>query len=205
MAINTKSDICNLAISSLGNYPTISDIDTPVTDPERTFSLWYDICREFTLKLMMPNFALARTTVAKLVEVPPFGYSYYYEYPNNCLKLLGVGDVKDKENNYNVEENKIAHDTDYDEGMPIRFIKKVTDVNSMSPEYVILLSQYLAAYTCVSVTQDAAKAKALKAELPALISSASGLNAQENMPIRISSSRFRQARFSSFPQTTDKK
>ena len=32
MPITSKVDICNMAISHLGNYGTVSNIDTPVTD-----------------------------------------------------------------------------------------------------------------------------------------------------------------------------
>lgn len=211
MAINSKSDICNMALSHLGNYGiTTLNIDTPTKDQERVFSLWYDVCRQFVLKLLMPNFSLERVIVSKLSETPAFGYAYFYEYPNSALKILGVGEIQDKENNYNVESTPngiiaIAHDHDYTEGMPIRIIKDVTDINRFSPEMKLLLSQYLAAYTCIAITQDAAKAKKLKDELPSEISSASGLNAQENMPVRISNSRFKNARYNFNPKNTDKR
>lgn len=210
MAINSKVDICNLALSHLGNYGTIANIDTPTKDEERVFSLWYDICRQFVLKLLMPNFALQRVTVAQLSETPEFGYGFFYEYPNYALKILGVGEVQDKENNYAIESTPlgvmaIAHDTDYTDGMGIRIIYDVTDINRFSPEAKLLLSQYLAAYVCLAITQDTGRAKKLKDELPAEISTASGLNAQENMPVRISHSRFKKSRFSSNPQNTDKR
>jgi hypothetical protein len=208
--MSSKNDICNMSLSSMGNYGTVSDIDTPTDDKERAFAVWYDVCRQFVLKQLMPNFALAKDTTAQLAEVPPFGYAYYYAYPQNALKILGVGNVEDKENNYNIERTPqgvkaIGHDYDYTEGMPIRFIIDVEDINSWSVEAKILLSQYLAAYTCMQITNDAAKAKKLKDELPAEISSASGLNAQENVPIRISNSRFKAARFNNNPNFTSKK
>lgn len=205
MAVNSKVDIGNMALSLLGNYGIINNIDTPKTDKERVLALWYDICRQFVLKLLMPNFALDRAIVAQLEETPQFGFAYYYEYPNNCLKLLGVGNVEDKENNYNVEGGKIAHDTDYSSGMPIRYVKDIEDINAWSPEAKLLFAQYLAAYTALPITQDVAKASKLKQELPAEISSASGLNAQENMPVRISNSRFKQARYNGVPTNTSKK
>lgn len=211
MAINSKVDICNMAISIMGNTTTtISNIDTPTNDKERVMALWYDICRQFVLKLMMPNFALERVIVGQLSETPAFGYAYFYEYPTYALKILGVGEVKDRENNYNIESTPlgvqaISHDYDYEDGMPIRIIRDVTDINRFSPETKLLLAQYIAAYTCKPITQDAAQAKLLKADLPAEISTASGLNAQENRPVRISNSRFKAARFQFNPDFTDKR
>ena len=189
---------------------TVSNIDTPTNDKERVMALWYDICRQFVLKLMMPNFALERVIVGQLSETPAFGYAYFYEYPNTALKILGVGEIQDKMNDYVIESTPlgvqaIAHDTNYDSGMPIRIIKDVTDINRFSPETKLLLAQYIAAYTCMPITQDAVKAKKLKDELPAEISTASGLNAQENRPVRISNSRFKSARFNFNPTNTDKR
>lgn len=203
MSVNGKSDICNLGLSALGNYGTVSDIDTPVNDKELAFAQWYDICRQFTLKLMMPNFALGRETVAQ-GATPAFGYANSFDLPTNCLKVLGIGEVKEKKNNYAVEGNRILTNLSFDSGMPVRFIKDITDVNQFSPEYIMLLADYLAAYTCMSITQDAGKAKEMKSALPAEINIASGLNAQENMPIRINRSRYKEARFNGTPDMTDK-
>lgn len=210
MAITSKVDICNLALGQLGNYGTVSNIDTPTKDTERTFVLWYDICREFVLKLLMPNFALTRLVVSQLAETPAFGYNYFYEYPITALKVQGVGNVEDKENNYNIERTPsgvkaISHDYDYTTGMPIRIITDVTNINDWSPEAKLLFSQYLAAYSCLQITQDVQKADKLMAGLPAAMSVSSGLNAQENMPVRISNSRFKASRYNDNPSNTSKK
>ena len=210
MSVTSKADLCNMALSHLGNYGTVSDIDTPTNDKERTFALWYDICREFVLKLLMPNFALTRLVVSQLSETPAFGYAYFYEYPITALKVLGVGNVEDKENNYNIERTPlgvkaISHDYDYTDGMPIRIVRDITDINSWSPEAKLLMSQYLAAYTAKPITQDTALAEKLKAALPAEMSLASGLNAQENVPIRISNSKFKASRYNGNPNFTSKK
>jgi hypothetical protein len=205
MTINSSTDICNLALGALGNYGTVSSIVTPTNDKERTFALWYDICRRFTLKLQMPNFALARENVPLLTTTPNFGYGYSYALPTNCLKVLGIDEVKYKRNNYSVEGNQIQSDAQYTTGMPVRYIKDITDVNQFSPEYILLLADYLAAHTCLPITQDAGKAQALMQALPAKINIASGLNAQENMPIRINHSRYKDARYVGVPIETDKK
>lgn len=210
MAITSKVDICNMALSHLGNFGTVSNIDTPTNDKERIFALWFDITRQFVLKLLMPNFALTRLIVSKLVETPDFGFAFFYEYPATALKVLGIDEVRLKENNFNIERTPlgvkaISHDTDYTEGMPVRIIVDVTDINSWSPETKVLVSQYLAAYTALAITQDVAKSAKLISELPAQITSASGLNAQENTPIRISNSRFDASRFNDSPDFTSKK
>ena len=85
----------------------------------------------------MPNFAIARKRVARIVETPPYPFGYSYEYPSDCLKVLGIGAVEDKRNNYTVENNRIYTDVLYEDGLPLRYIKDFTDVSLMSPEFKI--------------------------------------------------------------------
>lgn len=194
-----------MAISHLGNFETISDIDSPISDQEIIFSLWYDISRQTFLKITMPNFALSRKAIALVDETPPDPFSFSYAYPSDCLKLLGIGSIEDKINNYTVEGDRIYTDVEYVDGMPIRYIKDVTDVTAMSPEFKIGFSWYLAGHTGMDITQDVSKVKMIEALLPEKMSTLAGLNAQENMPIRISRSRFKEARVNGFPNNQRKR
>lgn len=209
MTVNSKVDICNMALGHLGNYGTISNIDTPTNDKETTFALWYDICRQNFLKTVMPNFCLARKIVAQVVAAAPFGselgYQYAYEYPSDCLKLLGVGELREKENNYSVEGNLIWTSEEYTTGLPIRYIKDVTDVTKFSPEFKMGLSLFLAQNVALDITQDVNKANSLLKMIPEKMAIISGLNAQENPPIRISRSRFHEARATGFVSEVDKR
>jgi hypothetical protein len=205
MAISSKNDICNLALGHLGNYGTISNIDTPRKQHEITFALWYDISREAFLKIAMPNFALARKRIALVSETPPYPFTYSYEYPSDCLKVLGIGAVEDKKNDYTVEANRLYTDVEYEDGLPLRYIKNITDVNSMSPEFIVGFSWYLAGNVALIITQDKDKAMAIQRMVPMKITELSGLNAQENLPIRISRSRFKGARATGYPTVYNKK
>lgn len=205
MAINSKVQLCNMALSHLGNYGTVSNIDTPKNDKEIIFSLWYDVARQTFLKMTMPNFCLSRKSVAQLAATPPSPFAYAYEYPKDCLKLLGIGNIEDKQNNYSVENNMILTDVLYSSGAPLRYVGDITDVTDMSPEFKIGLSWYLAAMVAYEVTQDAGRANQIQQMLPEKMSTLSGLNAQENKPIRISHSRFKQSRSTGFPKLEDKR
>ncbi len=198
MAIESKVDICNLALSHLGNYGTILDIDTPSNDKEIICSLWYDITRQSLLKLAIPNFAIDRRIVSRDDNAtPPFGYKYAFEYPVDCLKALGLGDVDEVGHFiYSVNNNKIYTEDAWADGLELRFIRDVVDVSAMSPEFKLLLSWELAGNIAFPVTQDINKKQMLAKMRPSKISEVSGMNAQENKPIRISNSRFRQARVS---------
>jgi len=205
MAINSKIELCNLAISRLGNYGTISNIDAPKSEKEATFALCYDIARQTFLKMTMPNFSLARKSLALIVETPPEPFSYSYEYPNDCLKILGIGNIEDKANNYTIEGNRIYTNVVHSSGLPIRYIKDIENVTLMSPEFKTGFSWYLAGEVAMDITQDTGKVKIIQQLLPEKMSTLSGLNAQENMPIRISRSKFRAARTSGFPSSEKKR
>lgn len=205
VAVSSKEQICNMSQSHLGNLSTINNIDTPKSGAELTYALWYDVARQNLLKMVIPNFSLARKVIARLDETPPFGYAYVYEYPSDCLKLLGIGNLADKANNYAVEGNRILTDEVYESGMEIRYIKDIKVVTEFSPDFKILLSVYLADMVCLPITQDVTKKKMLEQMLPSYMSALSGVNAQENKPIRISNSRFRAARYTSVANNPAKK
>lgn len=212
MAITSPVEICNLTLSLLGNLGTVENIQEPETPKEITFAAWYDITRQHLIKMLMPNFALQRTIVAQVVETPAFGYTKAYSYPAKCLKVLGIGNIEDKENNLVVETNendelRIYANDDYPDGMPIRMIADVENVNSMTPEFKILFARAMAINTCLELTQDLNKLQLLQEAFPVEFSAASGVNAQENKPIRKSTSRFRQGRYTGVGnfQTPDKK
>ena len=205
MAINSKVDLCNMTISHLGNYGTISNIDTPRSNKEITFSIWYDVSRQTFLKMTMPNFALARKRVAQKSGTPPYPFAYQYEYPSDCLKVLGIGAIEDKENNYSIENNTIYTDVLYEDGMPIRYIKDIKDVTAMTPEFKVAFSWFLAGNVAADITQDMGKVQFIEGILPEKMSTLSGLNAQENMPIRISRSKFKEARSTGFPKNYRKR
>lgn len=197
--MNTKTEICNLAQSRLGNTSLISDIDDPQTPAEKAYAKWYDICRQDLLKTMMPNFALSRVLCAQLSTTPTFGWSYAYQYPTNCLKALGIGEVAEKENNYAIEGRKILSDEDYEDGVELRYIKDETDVSKFSPEFIMLLSWALAYNCCVEITKDYEKLSYIEKVMPSKMSAVSSVNAQENRPIRINQSKFKQARTVDYP------
>lgn len=195
VAITSKVSICNMALGHLGNFGTVDNIDVPTTDKERTFALWYDISRQTLLKLMMPNFSLTRKSVAALTTTVAFGYTTAYNLPADCLKVLGIGNIDEKGDFvYSVEANLILTNDEWPDGLELRYIKDEKDVNKWSPEFKMSMSWYLASKTVMPITQDVNKKKLIEQLMPNELAILTGLNAQENPPIRKSVSRFRLSR-----------
>jgi len=204
MAITSKVELCNMANGRLGNYSSISDIDNPKTSLEVAYALWYDIARQSFLKISMPNFSMARKRVAEASGTPPYPFKRQYEYPSDCLKVLGIGSIDEKKNDYSIENNMIYTDVGYIDGLPLRYIRDVKDVSEMSPEFKIEFSWYLASCVALEITGDTGKVQMIESILPSKLSSMSGINAQENRPIRISRSKFKQSRYG-YPVSDNKR
>ena len=206
MAVNSDVELCNLALGHMGDFGTIESIDTPESAAELIFAKWYDVSRQTYLKKVMPNFAMSRENVAENATNNQSEYfNSSYPFPSNALKILGIGEVKNKMNDYTVEENTIYTSQTYDNGLPVRFIKDITDISKWSPEAKIGFSWYLAAQTCMEVTQDKQILQLMEQKSRDEMANVSGLNAQENRPIRISRSLNRDARAVGFPKHPDKK
>lgn len=205
-AINTAEQICNLANGSLGLKNSINNITTPRSDKEITFAQWYDLIRQYLLKTLMPNFALFRLKASQVTL--PAGYvdyyAYAYEYPVRCLKLLGVGAVDCVRDPPTVESGMILTNTVYDSGAPLRIIDDVTDVTRFTPDFIMAFVFVLGKCTALSTTQDPSKKASLMKDALSEFQNTTAQNAQENKPIRRSTSRFRTARYSRFGGDSEK-
>ena len=204
--VTSPEELCALAQAHMGmNTDDVEDISSPTSSTEKIFARHYDTTRRWCLKHLAPNFALDRQVVAKDSTTPTGDhFSYRYSKPSLCLKVLGIGRLVDKRNDYSVEGDYIYTDENYDSGMSVRYIKDITDVTKFSPEFVRFFSIVLARDTCVALTGDINMLQALDSKVSSELTSASALNAQENRPIRVSRSEFKAARRSNFPSNNDK-
>ena len=200
----SKEAVCNLSLSRLGNYAGVSDIDDPTTPAEKAFAKWWDIIRQYTLKEIAPNFALERANIASDATAPAFGYSYRYRKPSDCLKVLGFGEIRSKENNFTVEGEYILTDEYEGEELPLRYIKDITEITKWYPEFVTEMAFNLSYYVNMEITQDMNKQAGIEKLLPLKKAEASALSGQENRPIRITNSKFKKARYDNTPTNSEK-
>lgn len=184
-------------MADLGNRNSITNIDTPRNDKEVICAQYYDITRQYCLKTLMPNFSLNRIVVSQKTVPPGYAnsYLYAYEYPQRCLKLLGIGDIDCTDGNAPTVENSLIFTNDFwPNGMPIRFVDDITLVPTMTAEFIMYFVKELAKRTALAITQDQGKKKQATADAKDEAMNATALNAQENKPIRRSVSRWRQSR-----------
>lgn len=82
--------ICKLALSELEIGQLIESLDEP-TQAARTCSLWFEQCRDEVLEDFPWDFAYASTALAAVSDQTFPGWTYVYQYPTNCLRVLQVG------------------------------------------------------------------------------------------------------------------
>ena len=157
----SEVDICNLALSHIGENAEIDSINPP--DGSRHAALcftYYPVARDVLLESHPWGFAKKRVTLALLGD-PPSQWTYRYLLPNDCLKPLAlqtVGASDDKESDeYVIEvhgdnnEQSIFCNT---ESAELRYIFKSNDTGRYTPLFVNALSWLLASYLAGPITKD---------------------------------------------------
>ncbi len=194
-----------MALSYLGNFGTVEDIDTPTSSAEKMFARWYETTKKTLISSTKPNFALKRLKVAKVDEEIVFGFEYPYQRPADCLKVLGVGNIEDKANDFTVEGDRIYTDVEYEDGLPLRYVANIDSVNKFSSEFMELLALHLARNVCKDITEDTAMLQYIDSIIPIAKAVLVSLKSQENKPIRVSRSKFLASKTNTNPRWNEKK
>lgn len=85
----TAIEICNNAMTLLGERPVIENIEDPRNEWERLFSRWYDVIRKQAIRKYHPQCCIKRLLLTQDPEYKPeWGYSSGYKYPSTVLQFL---------------------------------------------------------------------------------------------------------------------
>jgi hypothetical protein len=87
----TAIDICNMALSHLGQDSQVVNIDPPDPDPmSRRCAIFYPQARDEALQSANWSFNTRRAPLAEFSDVPLFGWRRAYALPAECLHVAGV-------------------------------------------------------------------------------------------------------------------
>ena len=86
----TEVSICSNALRRLGDDPITSLTDN--TERARLCNSFYEDTRDAVLRLHPWNFAITRTSLAKLSDAPAYGFSNQFSLPTSpyCLRVLAM-------------------------------------------------------------------------------------------------------------------
>lgn len=89
--MSSAVDLCNLALSHLGDDATVSSIVPPEGSAQAEHcARFYPMARKAALALHTWGFATRRASLALLSDTPPAGWAYTYSMPNLCIKPVGI-------------------------------------------------------------------------------------------------------------------
>ena len=87
----SEVDICNLALSHVGDDATVASINPPEGSTQASHcARFYPIARDFLLDSHNWGFCTTRATLNLLTVTPVSGWLYAYAKPSNVLKMLAV-------------------------------------------------------------------------------------------------------------------
>jgi len=195
MAVNSKTDICNLA-SDLLSASIVSDIDNPSDANEAIFERWYDQSRKKALREHPWNFAAKRLIIAASSTAPAFGYTVAFPMPNDFIRLLTIESddgVQILTDSYQFESGNVLLSSDAT-SLRLRYIYDIEDVSKFDAMFVDYLALTLALSVAYKITQSGGVVERINQLLQQHGAMAKAVSGMERVPTRIQRSRTRAAR-----------
>jgi len=140
-------EICNMALVALG-ADTIMDLGEDNESARKLNAIYVPVLKDL-LRTHPWNFASHRSSLAQLSETPPFGFSYYYQLPPNCLRAIEINE--NPKIDFVVEGRKLL----CNEGtVNLKYIAYVTDPTLFDANFVALFAARLTAEVAYAITQS---------------------------------------------------
>ena len=174
----TEVSICSNALRRLGDDPITSLTDD--TERARLCNSFYADTRDAVLRLHPWNFAITRTSLAKLSTAPAYGFSNQFSLPTNpyCLRVLGM----EYEDYIFKVENVATHGrvllTD-EATANILYVARITDTNLFDAMFVDVLTQKLAVDLAYPVTNSTTLQTQMQKVFEKKLSEARSIDGQE--------------------------
>lgn len=165
-------DICNLAMSRLGDSANIASIDPPEATPQAEYCAhFWPVARDSALESHPWLFATRRATLAALTPETN-AWVYAYALPSNCLRILSIQDMEAASDlginsadpvpqpftTETMSSGSIAILTNQDQASA-RYIARITDPTKYSPMFVEHVSWLLASHVAGPLIKGDAGAK----------------------------------------------
>ncbi len=197
--MNSKINICNLALAYLGQFP-IASLEQE-NEPARCLKLFYEPVRDEVLRTH--NWAFAATQ-EPLVAVPrpPQGATrgvYYYKYPAQALFIRRVFTLQDPARALPFEERFLPKPhlrvllTPAAKAQ-VCYTRRVTEETQFDPAFAKCLALALAADTALAITGDTALSARLQQQYNAYLEEARRSNMSENCLINTTQDAFSEVR-----------
>jgi hypothetical protein len=130
----SQVQIVNMALAKIGDF-YISSM-TEGTKQANYAGIFWESARDTLLESYPWSFAMERVRLARLADVPAWGYDYKYQLPNDYLKLRDISVTGDFDRSqtidYKIEGRTIVTNETV---VYIKYTKKVTDTSYYPPTF----------------------------------------------------------------------
>ena len=147
---------------------------TENSEAARAANLIYEQIRDACIRDHVWNFAIRRVELAQNSTAPAFEFSYQYNLPSDCLRVLQMEDMGMY---YKIEGGKLLTD----EGTAkILYLSRVEDVNLFDSLFVEALSTRIAAELAITLSESNTLYSNMMEMYQRKISDARSMDAQES-------------------------
>ncbi len=163
MALASQVDVCNYAMTILGEQPITSLLDN--TARARALNAIYQTQRQAEITGHFWNFSIKRVQLPSLTTAPLYQFTQAYQLPPDFLKIIDVGnqypsiDLSDyigsDDSQWAIEGNTIT--CNYAPPMYLRYCADIPDEGKWDPCFVVAFACRLAAMSAEAITQNTAK------------------------------------------------
>ena len=167
--------ICNRALDYLGQSPITSLEDGSTA--ARIMSRQYATSRDVVLRSYPWNCAMARASLAALVEAPAWGFLKQYQLPVDCLRVVEIDGDVDSRIQWRVEGRRLL----CDEAGPlnIRYLRQIADPTEIDAMCGDAIAARLAADTARSITGSTSDVEMMMARLRMIMDEARATDGRE--------------------------
>lgn len=175
-AAQSVTGICNRALQLVGSAQQIMNL-TDTSREGRACSRAYDFCRRAELRAHPWNFAMKRAQLAADTTVPPFGPTYRFPWPTDCLRVLVPKGVC---NDWQVEGRAIVSSDS--SPLDIRYVADIEDPTIFDAMFCETLAYRMGLAMVQDITQSSTVQSELASAYRASLIEARKVDALESVP-----------------------
>lgn len=181
--------IANLALTKL-DVDRIMNFNEDNESARKVLAV-YDMTRDMMLAKHPWNFATKRVALAQVTGTPAYGFTYIYQLPADCLRVLET-DLDDDNVDYKIEENKRLLTDEL--SVKIKYIARIEDPIQFSQGFILAFYHELVAVLAYAFTNSRPLAVDAEALAAAKLRVGKSLDAQEGKPDELKSNTWKDSR-----------
>lgn len=171
-------EVANLALAMVGDE-RVTSLETDTSKEARLCNEFIGQVRDECLVLHPWNFAKRRAGLAALTTTPRFEWSYQYQVPSDCLRVLTI-EANDPHEPWEREGDLVL--CDLSAPLNIQYIQRHTDTGNWAPLFVRLAAATLAERLAIPLSASKEQAARISAELANARRAARQVDAAEGTP-----------------------